>query len=56
MDLDPDRLIPALIGRSIVSGDVGESGFHLDLDDGRTLVFTGVFAIGLLDSVEQTLQ
>lgn len=56
MDLDPDRLIEHATGRVIVGGDVGEGGLHLYLDDGRMLIFTGMFITALMDIEKRTLQ
>lgn len=56
IDLDPERLIPALIGRSIIGADVGDSGFHMALDDGRVLICTGMFVIALMPAEKATLQ
>jgi len=57
MDLDPDRMIASVTGRTIVGGeiDVEARGFHLKLDDGRCVIVTGVFVVALVE-IGKTLQ
>lgn len=56
MDPDPDQTeIDALVGRTIVSGSIGEGGMHLELDDGRIFVIVeGIVAV--VGAKERTLQ
>ena len=56
MNLDPDGLIQSITGSGILGGDIGDGGFHLYLDDGRIVVFTGMFVIGVLSAEERVLQ
>ena len=56
MDLDVDRVIASVTGHQIVGGDVGEGGLHLQLDDGRVLIFTGVFVVALVEIGRATIQ
>ena len=57
MDLDAQRLIETVTGRVIVGGEVdaGACGLHLKLDDGRYIVFTGMFVVAVID-IGKTLQ
>jgi hypothetical protein len=57
MDLDPDSVIPSITGRTIVGGeiDVEARGFHLKLDDGRCVIFTGMFVVAVVE-IGKTLQ
>jgi hypothetical protein len=45
---DVPALVEAVTGLSIIGGGYdGIDGFHFDLSDGRVLVITGVFVVGL---------
>jgi hypothetical protein len=57
LNLDPDRVIAGVTGRTIVGGeiDVGAGGFHLQLDDGRCIIFTGMFVVAIVET-GKTLQ
>lgn len=46
VDISPSEdLVKSVTGRSIVGGGVAYDGLHLELDDGRYLVFLGVIAL-----------
>jgi len=49
-----EALIEEITGLVICGGGVETEGMHLHLDDGRTLVISGYFAVGLLQA--ETLQ
>jgi hypothetical protein len=57
MELDPDRVIRSVTGRTIVGGavDVEAGGLHLQLNDGRRIIFTGMFVVAIVE-VGNTLQ
>lgn len=57
MELDPDRVIETMTGHAIVGGevDVAARGLHLKLDDGRYIIFTGMFVVAVVE-VGKTLQ
>lgn len=38
-------LVRGLAGLRILGGEECEDGLHMELDDGRTLIFTGKFVI-----------
>lgn len=45
---DADALVEAMKGLSIVGGGHdGPDGLHFELSDGRYLIITGVFVVGL---------
>lgn len=45
---DMDELVEAMRGLAVVSGGHdGVDGIHFELSDGRYLVITGVFVVGL---------
>ena len=41
------RVMDGLIGRLIVGWNMQDDGMHLDLDDGRIIVLSGVFALAV---------
>jgi len=54
---DLSELVTAMQGARVVGGGYDEpDGIHLELDDGRYLVITGVFVIGLCRVARETLQ
>jgi hypothetical protein len=55
---DVESLISQITGRVILGGglDEGYEGFHLKLDDGRVLIITGMFAVGVYRHTTETLQ
>lgn len=45
---DMETLVEAMKGLSIVGGGYeGEEGIHFELSDGRLLIVTGAFVVGL---------
>lgn len=49
-------LMDELTGRIIYGGDVTDDGMHIALDDGRILVITGAFVVGLVQLGKESLQ
>ena len=45
--VEADYVVNSVTGHTIMGGglDGGYEGFHLRLDDGRVLVFTGMFVV-----------
>lgn len=44
-----------LMGRTLKGWHLGEEGMHFDLDDGRTVIFSGVFVIAVMNAEEPCL-
>ena len=40
-----EEAIEAIVGRTVVSGDISDDGLHLWLDDGRVLIVIGIIAV-----------
>ena len=57
MNEEAEQVIASTLGHEIVGGQVTEDGVHLQLDDGRFIVVTGRFIMGICgDEVTHTLQ
>ena len=54
-DPSNDALLNGLMGRALVNWHVGDGGMHFALDDGRIVIFSGVFAIAVMQAEENVL-
>lgn len=54
MSLDSEDTMNSILGRCLVGWRMGDDGMHFTLDDGRMLIFTGVFEIAVY-SAEDTV-
>lgn len=56
MELDTEKVIAAVVGRTILSAECGDGGMHLKLDDGYCVIFTGAFIVGVVEINKQVVQ
>ena len=57
MDLTESNedLLNSLRGRAIVDWHMGDGGMHLDLDDGKVVIFSGAFVIAVMGAEIEVL-
>jgi len=53
---DFPAMLDAITGRVIVGGELTDDGMHINLDDGRILIFDGDFIVGLAQINRKALQ
>ena len=47
MTLDEEKVVESIRGAVIEDGAITEDGFHLELSDGRVVIFSGEFIIAV---------
>lgn len=55
MNDEAQAILQSMLGRAITNYHMGEDGLHFELEDGRTVIFAGVFVIGVMEADEQVL-
>jgi hypothetical protein len=53
--IDPDAFLKRLEGAGIDHCEITEDGMHIVLEDGRILILTGAFVVGLFRPEEGSL-
>lgn len=49
------EVLDTLMGHAISGWHLGDGGIHFDLDDGRVVIFAGVFILSVLQAEEPCL-
>lgn len=55
MNEEAKAILNSMVGRVVADFHIGEDGLHFHMEDGRTVIFAGVFVIGMLEADEKVL-
>jgi len=54
-DTSNPEVMDGLMGHAMTSWHIGDEGMHVELDDGRMVIFSGMFVIAVYEPEEQRL-